>query len=128
MTKSRLVYLILAVVVWTCLSLIEVGRSRESFGVYVASVGLSALVGACLAFALQRRSREIGGALGEYLVSLFGRTAVPLGAVAVALTHCDESVRREIAVRVLIGYFGCVPFHVWVTIPSKKEVDERAKS
>jgi len=123
-----LLFLFSSLCFWIGVSLAGVGDSFDSISPFAGFVGLVSTLCSCLSLALQRRYRKNFGELAEYFVSLVGRTCAPLFATIIALRYCEDVVRREIAVRVLIGYFGVLPFHVWATIPSEKEVVERAKS
>lgn len=127
MTKRFVVFLIWAICVWGCVSAIRIEDGRESVGFVVAATGRLYLPSAALVLAFQGRVRNLIGAFGGYLFASFGRTVVPLVATAVALRYCDDRFRFEIAVRLLIGYFGVAPVHVWATIPWKGESIERAK-
>ena len=128
MTKRFVVFLIWAICVWGCVSAIRIEDGRESVGFVVAATGRLYLPSAALVLAFQGRVRNLIGAFGGYLFASFGRTVVPLVATAVVLRYCDDRFRFEIAVRLLIGYFGVAPVHVWATIPWKEGLVGRAES
>jgi len=115
-------FLFVSVCLWIGVSAVGVGDSLRSISPFVGFVGCVATLCSCLSLVLQRRFRERSGELAEYFVSLVARSCVPLVATIITLRCCEDVVRREVAIRVLIGYFGVLPFHVWATIPSEKEV------
>ena len=127
MTKRFVAFFIWATCVWACVSTIGIEDERETVGFVVVATGSVYLPFAALTLAFQERVRKSVGAFGAFLFTLVGRTVVPLVAASIALRCCDERVRFEIAVRVIIGYFGVAPVHVWATIPWKGESIERAK-
>ena len=127
MTKRFVAFFIWATCVWACVSAIGIEDERETVDFVVVATGSVYLPFAALTLAFQERVRKSVGSFGAYLFALVGRTVVPLVAASIALRCCDERVRFEIAVRVIIGYFGVAPVHVWATIPWKGESIERAK-
>jgi len=121
---------IVAFCLWaTCVwvGVATIGVDVETVGNFVADVGCVVVSVAGLTLVFQGWLRKSNGIITGYAVALLGRTLVPLITTAVALFCCEECFRREAAIRVLIGYFGSAPVHVWASIPCEKEIVENAK-